>query len=318
MDLIVHEASAPATVQDLGRPGARSSGVPTGGAMDAPALRVANLLVGNPESAAGLECAVAGPVVSFSATARVAVCGAEVRGVPGWRPIVLRKRERLDLRRFVAGYRAYLAVAGGLDVPAVLGSRSTDVRTGFGGYLGRALRAGDRVPVGASSPADGRPPGAWQVAHSIRPRFSDDVTLRVILQPDAPADLLTGRAFVVDPASDRMGVRLRPDEGPSRADRSTHHARDGDLPSRAVVPGTVQLPPDGRPIILAADAPTIGGYAVAGVVITVDQALVAQLRPGHRVRFEAVDLAEARRQLRRRERALAMLRVAMHPDARIR
>lgn len=309
MDLIVHDAPAPASVQDLGRPAARGAGVPVGGAMDALAMRVANLLVGNDDSAAGVECALAGPDVSFSQDVTVAVCGAAVEGVVGWRPIRLRKRQRLELRRITGGCRAYLAVAGGLDVPQMLGSRSTDLRGGFGGHLGRALRAGDRVPVGRPAVPAAPPGEGWRVAASIVPPYSPDATLHLIPESDALAAALFDRAFVVDRDSDRMGVRLRPveDGGPPLASELS-----ADLPSRTVIPGVVQLPPDGRPIVLAADAPTIGGYAVAGAVISVDLPVLAQLRPGDRVRFRSIGVAEARRRLQRRERGLAMLRAGLH------
>ncbi len=288
------------TVQDLGRPGLRAAGVPLGGAMDSLALRLANLAAGNPEDAAGLEMTLAGPELEFSADAVVAITGATAEAVETGRPLRVRAGERLDFGRLSGGCRAYLAVAGGIDVPVALGGRGTYLRAGWGGWQGRALRDGDAIPTGKPD----RTPvaGDWRIDPRMLPAYSPHPLLRVVRgahMEEFNAEWRR-REFEVSPQSDRMGVRLR----------SAPLARreQGDLLSRAVAPGTVQVPPDGQPIILGADAQTIGGYPQLAHVIGVDLPLLAQLRPGDRMRFAEVTLDEAHQRLRAREQALAVLR----------
>lgn len=299
MEMIVHRAGALTSVQDLGRPGRRADGVPVCGAMDQIALRTANMIVGNPQGAAALECTLVGPLVSFTSDAMVSVCGAEVRNLPSGRPIQVPRRQKLDLRSILTGCRAYLAVAGGIDVPTVLGSRSTDLRGGFGGMDGRRLRDADRMPIGM--PAPHRPnPGNWH-ARSI---ITTGPALRILPGEHfelLPADFWS-RAFEVARESDRVGVRLRAMlevNGP------------GGLASRPMAPGTIQLPPSGGPIILGPDAGTIGGYASIAHVIASDLPRVAQLRPGDQVRFALTNLASAHAELVEQHRRLAILRVGV-------
>ncbi|MEO6245262.1 MAG: 5-oxoprolinase subunit PxpB [Opitutaceae bacterium] len=290
------------TVQDLGRPGHRAQGVALGGAADALALRVANLLVGNAETEAALEFTLAGPELIFRRDALVAVCGAEIDGVPEGRPMPIRAGQTLDLGRLRHGCRGYLAVAGGIDVPIVLGSRGTDVRGGFGGWAGRALHAGDCLSV----PDFHRDPGEhWHIDRRIFPPPGPPVFLRVVAgrHTDDFDAVWLAHEFKASPQSDRMGVRL------SGATMLRRTARE--LISAPVTPGTVQVPPDGRPIVLLADAQTIGGYPRLAHVITVDLARAAQLRPGDSVRFTMVPLAEARRLLREREHRLDLLRAGL-------
>jgi KipI family sensor histidine kinase inhibitor len=291
------------TVQDLGRAGLRSEGVPLSGAADPFALRVANLLAGNPEDAAGLEVMLAGPELEFEEETVVAVAGADFEGAPAWRAIRIAAGQRLAFGECLRGCRAYIAVSGGIATEPVLGSRSTYLRGGFGGWEGRALRAGDRLPVGRPSGAPPRLGGI--VSPGIRPGYSPAPTLRVVPGPQAPefGPELFDATFAVGRQSDRMGLRL---EGPELARKAGH-----ELASSAVTPGTVQIPPDGRPIVLLADGQTIGGYPQAAVVAAVDLPLAAQLRPGDRVRFQAIDLAEADRLARARDRDLAFLRTGL-------
>jgi KipI family sensor histidine kinase inhibitor len=293
------------TVQDLGRSGWRSAGVPLGGAMDPFALRVANLLVGNPEDAAGLELTLAGPELEFSAETRVAVGGAEFEGVPSWRTLTVAAGERLAFGACRQGCRAYLAVAGGIAVPPVLGSRSTYLRGEFGGFAGRALREGDRLPLGEPRGAIPARPAGWRVSTLILPAYSPEPQLRVIAGPQAPefGEELWAAEFSLTSQSDRMGLRLA---GPALGRRG-----GTELLSTAVAPGTVQVPPDGQPILLMADAQTIGGYPQAAHVIGADLPVAAQLRPGDRVRFREVDLAEAQGLARARERDLGILRAGL-------
>ncbi len=302
MEMRILRAGMQTTVQDLGRRGHRSAGVPLSGAMDPFALRVANALVGNPENAAALEFAFVGPAVEFSADALVAVGGAECEGVASWRQTTVRAGERVDLGACVRGARGYLAVAGGHDVAPVLGSGSTYLRGAFGGFEGRALREGDVVrvrPAGRIGVRSGAAP--WHIDERILPAYSTEPTVRVVLGAqavDVGAGIFAG-AFSVSSQSDRMGLRLM---GPTPWELPPM-----DLVSSAVAPGTIQVPPDGHPLVLMADAQTIGGYPQVGHVIAVDLPLLAQLRPGDRVRFVEVALDEAHKLALARERALGIL-----------
>ncbi|MEA3207747.1 MAG: antagonist of KipI [Chthoniobacter sp.] len=308
------------TVQDLGRTGFRQFGVSPGGALDSQAARVANLLVGNSDSAAVLEVTLGALRLSFWNERLVAWCGGAFdvrvagRPVPAGRASMVAPREELTFGRAELGCRAWLAVAGGIDVPHVLGSRSTDLRAGFGGMEGRALRAGELLPLGLPSAA------ASALIHSLRasrlatwgapsrwaaPAMREPC-LRVVRGADwarfaAPAALFD-EPFTVTSDSDRMGTRL---EGPSfpRVDGN------GDLISEAVVPGTIQVP--GKPILLLADCQTIGGYPKLAHVIRVDLPVAAQLRPGDRVFFRETGMSEAHRLLLTRERDLERFRIGV-------
>jgi antagonist of KipI len=286
------------TVQDLGRPGHRAAGVRAGGAMDPFALRVANFLVGNAEAAAAFELTLIGPEIVFSADGLIAVAGAEFAGVPSWRPLAVRAGERIKFGAALKGCRGYLAVAGGVAVATVLGSRATDLRGGFGGFTGRALHDGDVVPA---APVARRVAAGWRIDERILPQYSATPTVRVLSGAQAAefADGWAGAEFKVTAQSDRMGVRLA---GPELKRTATE-----ELLSSAVAPGTVQVPPDGQPIVLMADAQTIGGYPQLAHVIGVDLPLVAQLRPGDTVRFQKVELNEAHQLILARERTLALL-----------
>jgi biotin-dependent carboxylase-like uncharacterized protein len=261
-----------ATVQDLGRWGARRWGVPVSGALDVESLAVLNALVGNPPDAAAVEVLV-GPLV-VEATAPVVVA------VP-WSAVALDAGERL---RVDAGL---LAVAGGVDVPEVLGSRS-----------GQLLRRGDALPAG--------PPTGVSLRLPVPPVW-DEGPIRVVAGPQDGAAELCGPTWTVGPSSDRMGLRL---DGPAIG--------GGEVTSDGVVPGAVQVPPDGRPILLLAEAPTTGGYVKPAVVATVDLPRAGRLRPGDEVRFEEVSVDEALDLLAARRAALDQLVASAvpAPDAR--
>lgn len=287
------------TVQDLGRPGHRAMGVVQGGAADAFALRVANLLVGNPEDAAGLEFTLIGPELKVVRDSLVALGGAEFEGLPRWQPVRIPAGTVLKLGHARSGCRGYLAIAGGVEVPPVLGSRGTYLRAGLGGHEGRALRDGDALSV----PAVNRTVrDHWHIDERIVPPYSSHPILRFVRGAQAGEfgePLLAGE-YAVSVQSDRMGLRLA---GPEQVRRSSV-----ELLSSPVAPGTVQVPPDGRPIVLLADAQTIGGYPQIGHIISPDQPLAAQLRPGDRVRFQEIGLEAAHELALAREHALAMLR----------
>ncbi|MEY4816968.1 MAG: hypothetical protein RLZZ162_4041 [Verrucomicrobiota bacterium] len=287
------------TVQDLGRRGHRAAGVPLGGAMDAMALRLVNLLVGNGEDAAALEFTLTGPELVFTADTTIAMGGGDFGGVPRWQPVRVRAGERVKFGAARTGCRGYLAVAGGLDVPVVLGGRGTYLRAALGGLEGRALRDGDELRAAAVSR---EMVGRWQIDERILPSYSAAPTVRIVRgaqagEFDGP---LTSVGFKVTSKSDRMGVRLI---GPEMVRRDAR-----ELISATVAPGTVQVPPDGQPIVLMADAQTIGGYPQIAHVISVDLPLVAQLKPGDTLRFREVTLQAAHQLILDRARALALLR----------
>lgn len=261
--LRVHRAGPLLTVQDLGRPGWAHLGVSRSGAADRAALVRANRLVGNPDGAAGLEATLRGPVLEAEGDLRLAVTGS---GDDRVLPLPAGARCRLP---DPAGARLYVAVAGGIDVPPVLGSRSRDVLAGLGPP---PIRDGDVLPVGSTAGAPDGPPAPPATV----PRPAGEVVLTLL--PGPWPDLVDRSAlpatYRVDPRSNRVGVRLA---GPPLRPPA------GEQPSAGLVPGAVQVPPDGQPIVLLADHPTTGGYPVLGVVPPDELAAVAQLRPGDRV-----------------------------------
>jgi KipI family sensor histidine kinase inhibitor len=301
-NLSVLKAGMFTTVQDLGRTGYRASGVPVSGAADAIGARVANLLVGNPEDAAGLEFTLIGPELRFESAALVALGGAEFPGLPTWQPVRIAAGTVLRLGAAARGCRGFLAVAGGVEVPVVLGSRSTYARGGFGGLCGRALRDGDLLGVAEYGR---RIRGHWHIDERILPPYSPEPVVRIVPGAEAgefePA--LCSERYRVTSHSDRMGLRL---SGPPLVRKIASAST-----SSTVAPGTIQVPPDGQPIALLADAQTIGGYPQAAHVIAVDLPLIAQLRPGDAVRFQSVTLAVAHRLALAREHALAVLRAGI-------
>lgn len=311
MRIDVIAPGAQTTVQDLGRHGWRHIGVGGAGALDPANAALANRLVGNPANAAVLEIAMTGPTLDFAAPTRIALCGAtaqarfeardgEVFAVPGGRPVAL-PAGRLRIGALRDGVRAWLAICGGIDTPPVLGSRSTDLRGGFGGLDGRALRAGDRLPLGTYDPIDAIAPHApaWWI--SLDAGIARDAPIRFVPACES-AILLRDRVWRVDPRSDRQGLRL---------DGDTASLALPEQVSAAVAPGTVQWPPDGRPIVLLADAQTVGGYPRLGHVIAADLPRLAQSRAGDALRFEAVDRAAAANAWRRRRAEIARLEWAI-------
>jgi biotin-dependent carboxylase-like uncharacterized protein len=280
-------------VVDSGRPGWGALGVPAGGAADPAALAAANRLVGNDVAAAGLEIALSGPLLRFPAGGMAALIGARFAAARSsgvavaWNEtLVLAAGETLRLDRAQDGCRCWLALRGGLAVPQVMGSRSTFLPAGFGGHRGRALQAGD---VLACEPGAG-------VARMLRahpPSGERDTLLRVVAGPqaglfdDAGLAAFFAGIYRVDASSDRRGLRL---SGPA----VTHERVE--LPSQGVLPGAIQVPPDGQPIILGWDGPVTGGYPVIAGVIAADLRKLAQLRPGDAVRFMTIELDAARTQ----------------------
>jgi len=323
MKIPVRSAGFLTSVQDLGRTGFRQSGVSLGGALDTHALRIANVLVGNEENAAGLEATLGTVRLHFEDDRLVAWCGGafsvrigDERLPAGHAGLVTVDRE-LTITAPNSGGRAWLAISGGIDVPLVLGSRSTDVRGNFGGHQGRVLRDGDVLPLNKEGRFTNRPkndggletaapwsaPATWTATNRTEP------ILRIIkgadwdrFTPEAQRALVT-TAFTVAPDSDRMGARL--------TGSTLERVEPGDLLSEPVAPGTIQVPPNGQPILLLGDCQTIGGYPKIAHVITVDLPIAAQLWPGGHVRFQEISLNDAQALLREREKDFAVFRAGV-------
>jgi antagonist of KipI len=285
-----------ATVQDAGRPGHRRVGVSGAGPMDAGAHAAANRAAGNAPGDAALECTVTGPSLLFLAPLHFAVAGADLGAVleradlglwpvPPGAGVLARPGNVLRFTGRRSGCRGYVALRGGIEVPVVLGSRSTDLQSGFGGFAGRALAAGDRLAVArvrGERPPASPPPAA---------RAATRATVHVVLGPQADHfDEGTLARFLAVPwrvgqTSDRVGFRL---EG-----EPLRHLGPREILSDGMVPGSIQVPPDGKPIVMAADGPTTGGYPKVATVVTADLPLLAQLVPGEgEVKFEAVRIEE--------------------------
>lgn len=323
MTIEVIKPGALSTLQDLGRNGFQHFGVPVGGVMDEWSHRVANLLVENSEREATLEITLLGPSLRFQEAALIAITGADLsprigeRAVPREVPVLVRAGSQLDFGRRVAGARTYVAVHGGFAVPAVMHSKSTYVRGQFGGLHGRALRKGDVLDL---APADAErvyPRLAAKLRASLLPFASLEnrpfVPGAPSYAPETAVRAIAGQhwhAFTADaqqhfqqsgyrlmPQSDRMGLRL---DGPKLALREPL-----EIISEPVAFGTIQVPPDGNPIVLMADRQTIGGYPKIASVASVDLPVLAQRMPAQGVQFQLISLEQAQRLYLEKERAIA-------------
>jgi antagonist of KipI len=290
------------TVQDLGRPGHASIGVPLGGAADPLALRAVNRLLGNDEGAAALECTLLGPTVSFDRDTVVAITGAvPTADTPkAWVTTTVRAGEPLRMGSLTDGARAYLCIAGGIRVPRTLGSASTLLSAAFGGHQGRALKAGDQLQLGV---ATGRAPDT-RIADALRREYTTRANPRTLRATDGPHQHLLDPAhiaafwaatFTISNQSNRVGIRLDGAAIPA--------PNAAEMVSEGAFPGAIQLTPSGQPIVLCVDHPTTGGYPIIASVASVDLHLLGQLRPGDKVRFERTTLDHARRAFIQREHA---------------
>lgn len=321
MSLSVEAPGLLTTIQDLGRVGFQHLGVGPGGALDEVSHRIANRIVGNPPSSATLEITLSGPRLRFESQALIALCGGDLsptidgEPLPTWRPVLVRAGTCLRFGKAIQGARATLAVGGGFQIQRVMGSSSTHLAGQFGGFQGRALRKGDRLELG---------PDPTQLYPSLRRRFqagtapflgSDwfssaareldftrPATLGLIPGPQwarleaSSREALLGATFRVGIQSSRMALHV---EGAALAlDTGL------EMISSGVATGTLQLPPDGRPLLLLADRQTTGGYPRLGELASVDLPLAAQLRPGEALRFERIDVESAQRLLLQREARL--------------
>jgi len=300
----VLEPGPQTTVQDAGRAGHMRYGIPPSGPVDRPSFVLANRLVGNPDGAAALEFTLMGPRLRAEAPCSLAVTGADVlvtlndAPAPAWTTLALTAGDVVKIGAARTGVRGYVAFAGGVEVPLVLGSRATYLRGRLGGLRGRALSRDDVLHLGP-----GPIPRRRALPPPARPRWGGDIVLRVVLGPQADrftddgVAAFLGSAYEVLPQSDRMGARLT---GPRIA-----HARGHDIVSDGIALGAVQVPGDGQPIVLLVDRQSTGGYTKIATVCSFDIARVGQAKPGQRLRFTAVDVSLAHRLLRESDAAFA-------------
>ncbi|SAK86203.1 urea amidolyase-like protein [Caballeronia temeraria] len=328
------------SVQDLGRRGYRHLGVSSGGALDALSLEIGNRIVGNRPDAAGIEITFGPTVLRFKHATRIAITGTDFgatlddKPVYSWWSLPVRAGQELTLRAAKRGMRCYVAIAGGIDVLPMLGSRSTDLAACFGGLGGRALRDGDRLPVGVpqphkgiafspEEPAFGVKAPAWckfvLVDEPVRrgrhsPSLAWAVPIRALRGPeyasfsDAAQHGFWNQEWTITPNSNRMGFRL--------AGVALERREKIELLSHAVLPGTIQVPPNGQPIVLMGDAQTTGGYPKIGAVIKADVWKLAQVRLNGGVRFIETSVEEARHALADERQYVSQVEtaIAMHEE----
>lgn len=322
MSITVIKPGLLSSFQDLGRFGHQHLGVPVGGAMDSRAHRLANLLAGNAEDEATLEVTLTGPVLHFDSPGCIAISGAQLSPtlnktpIPNNRPIIVRAGDVLAFGPRVSGMRAYIAWNGGIELPTVLGSRSTYLRGGFGGFQGRALKPGDVLHLR-------RPPDSSRLDELEQELWKIKVYLPAILGlvPRAAIRVIRGAHtsmftdtsiadffssdYRINSQSERMGYRL---EGARLSLNSTTQ-----LLSEATSFGSIQVPQDGNPIILMADRQTTGGYAKIAHTATVDLPVIAQSMPGETLRFTEVTLVQAQQLDSQREEAFGRLYLTLTP-----
>jgi len=317
------------SIQDLGRYGYQKYGVIVSDAMDSHSLRLANILVGNEEGEGVLEISLMGPTLQMEQDILLAITGGDLspiidgKPVPMWRPVYLQKGSILQFGPCRSGCRSYLAVAGGYDIPSVMDSASTYLRAGIGGFQGRALQVGDVLPVknlqeqslhlleqlAKKAMHHSFASTSWSIGRSHIPKDPQHIMIRVTEgnQFDhftvASKKEFLNSPFQVTVQSDRMGYRL---SGPT-----IKLAQPLEMISEAVALGTVQVPPDGNPIILLADRQSVGGYPKIAQVAMVDVATVAQTKPGDKIWFTTISLEETERLYCARQQAIEDLRIAI-------
>ena len=282
------------TVQDLGRVGQLRYGIPPSGPLDVRAFVAANRLVGNADGAAGLECTLMGPRFTVETACAMAVTGADApvtvngEAAPTWTTISLAAGDAVRVAAARTGVRIYVAFSGGLDVPPVLGSRATFLRGRLGGVEGRALKRDDRLRLLPAPP----PPRLTMPPASIA-AIESEPEIRVVLGPQQDRFTAEGVAAFLGgpydmlPQSDRMGARL--------SGSRIAHVRGHDIISDGIALGSVQVPGDGQPIVLLVDRQSTGGYTKIATVVSFDIGRIGQVKPGQRVRFRAIEVAEAHR-----------------------
>ena len=298
------------TVQDEGRMGLMSVGFSSGGAMDADSMRLANILVGNSEGEGTLEMTFMGISAEFDFDAVIAITGADmmptVNGspIPMYAAVGVHAGDTLEMKNAKSGMRSYLAVSGGFDIEKAMGSLSTNLKCGIGGYEGRKLMAGDEIYCNRSSRLIG------ERACEAENFGSDRISVRVILGPqddyftDKGIATFLSSEYTVSDKSDRMGIRLTGD--------AVENKNGVDIVSDGIAMGAVQIPASGEPIIMMADRQTTGGYAKIATVIGRDLTLLSQAKPGTRVSFKAVSEKEAVKLLRKQKNKLSRLKCKLN------
>jgi biotin-dependent carboxylase-like uncharacterized protein len=295
------------TIQDLGRHSYRALGVSTCGVMDQLSFKLANILVGNDKNEAALEVTLIGPRLRFNHVGMIAITGANLSSslngmeIPMYKSIQVETGDELSFGKCKDGVRSYIAFAGGIDVPKVMGSRSTYIRGHYGGIEGRAMTSGDTIPLGKST-FEPRFLSGRRIRYQDIPNFQVDRPIRFILGPHddrftkESLDDLINTPYTVSNESDRMGYRLQ----------GTHleHLSGADIASDFITPGTIQVPGNGQPIIHMADCGTSGGYTKIGVIIGVDLSYVAQKKPGDTINFQPIDVMSAQKEWKEQENLL--------------
>lgn len=317
------------TIQDLGRYGYQKYGIIVSGAMDSYSLRLANALVGNKEGEAGLEITLMGPSLELEKGTLFAITGADLsptidgKAVPMWRPVYLHKKSILKFGACKSGCRSYLAIAGGYDIPEVMESKSTYLRAGIGGFEGRGLQKNDVLQIklpgeeslkimenlAQKQSSNFFSSTSWYLRKKSIIKDSENIRIRVIKDKqfeefslDSKRQFLNS-TFKITPQSDRMGYRL---QGPA-----LKLEKPKEMISEAVAPGTIQVPPDGNPIILLADRQTVGGYPKIAQVAAVDISKVVQSKPGDKISFQEISLKEAEILYIEREKYIQNIRTAI-------
>lgn len=313
MGIKIIKAGMLTTIQDLGRYGLQRYGMTVSGAMDSYALLLGNSILGNADNEAAIECTVLGPTIYFEQTQLITVTGANLspkvdgQSLPMWKPVLIEAGSLLSFGRPNSGCRAYICFQGGLDIPELLGSRSTYSKGQVGGWKGRPLQEGDRIAFrhcykGKDSLF------RWSMDTSLYPDLSTNV-IRVMDGPQLPCFESAAQksffsdVFTISNNSDRMGYRLT-----SKPLRLTEQK---ELLSTAVTFGSIQVPPDGNAIVLMADHPTTGGYPVIAQVATIDLPLLAQKGPNNRISFERISLDEAHDLLKKQHTQFKKLKRAI-------
>lgn len=310
--LNIIRAGIGSSIQDAGRAGWRQYGVSSGGVMDQPAMQTANMLVGNAAGSAVVEITLGGFCAEFERDGWIALagagCHAELDGQAvwtGWRCAV-KKGQRLTLSLPQRGMRSYLAVNGGYEIEEIMNSASTDLNAGFGGFAGRKLQDGDRIPLGTPSREFHQPAGVRQLLWGNRVRAMPGPEYHEFSAESREAFWRT--AWRLNPQSNRMGYRLQ--------GRQLRRDTSRDLLSHGLVPGVVQVPPGGQPIVLMADAQTTGGYPRIACVIEADLWHLAQLRLGEPVHFVCCTLEQALQAKREQLRALEQMAKGLADESR--
>ncbi|MFJ7826331.1 biotin-dependent carboxyltransferase family protein [Psychrobacillus sp. NPDC096623] len=309
------------TVQDLGRYGSQRYGVIVGGAMDTYSLRLGNIIVGNAENEAALEITLYGTTLHFKTDTQIAITGGDfsptLNGVPvpSWSPVVVTKDSVLKFHSAIKGSRSYVSFAGGLNLAEVMGSKSTYLRANIGGFKGRSLQKGDILTFNKAISLDNElnkrnDNAQWSINYNDLIKFGKHQVIRVMqgteydrFHQESQNNLWT-KLYTVSVQSDRMGYRL---EGPSLS-----LSENFELLSEGVTFGTIQIPPNGQPIILMADRQTTGGYPKIGQVITADLPTLAQLQPTSTIQFKKVTLEEAENAMMQNEQKINLIKKAIN------